>query len=280
MSGGYAAYAALPGVNWSTLKHMRVSPLEYQYQLTAERKDAAHFRIGRAAHTLVLEPDLFEARHPIFPGASRRGKAWDAFVADYKGEDPGDILIEREMELALGCAEAIRTNPEAMRNLHEGVTEHVITWADADTGFPCKGRCDSVNGHLVDLKSTASIDPRVFPGEAARLGYHGQLAFYLDGLTAMGVLDSGAKVPPVIVAVESEPPHDVVVWTIPDGTIDTGRCLYKRLLLRLAECQDTGIWPGVAPAPLSLVLPAWAVGELENEGADQPLTIGGVAMEA
>lgn len=275
----FTQYREIRAVNWSSLKQLRVSPLQYQYRLSHEMTDSAMFRVGRAAHTSVLEPEAFASRHTLFPGASRRGKAWEAYLADYAGDDPRDILIEREADLALGCADAIRNCPEAMRHLHGGVAEHTITWTDADTGLACKARCDSVNGHLVDLKATAYVSPRLFPSEAARLGYHGQIAFYLDGLVASGLLPADSPIPPVIVAVQSEPPHDVVVWTIPGDTIETGRCLYKRLMLRLIDCRDSGLWPGVAPEPVSLALPAWATKELEDDGEMQALTIGGVAVE-
>lgn len=263
-------YRELPGVNWSSLKHLRTSPLEYRFQLTHEAKDAANLRVGRAVHCLVLEPDTFDARHPLFEGASRRGKAWDAFQAEHPDADP---LIESELLRVLGCAGAVRANSRAMELLSVGMTEHVISWTDPDTGVLCKGRCDLLNSHLVELKTTAIIDPRRFPGEVVRLGYHGQIAYYMDGLGANGLLPPDHR-DPVVIAVESEDPHDVVIWRVVRETVEAGQCLYKQLLSLLDKCTRNNSWPGVAPNTLPLILPEWSMAELEES-----LTIHGVPLE-
>ncbi|KKL06869.1 hypothetical protein LCGC14_2591730, partial [marine sediment metagenome] len=180
----FEEYKQIPGVNWSTLKSLRVSPKQYQHDIMSEREDAAHFRIGRAAHGFTLEPDTFEQRFVCYKDGPRRGKWWDKFQDDNPGKE---ILNATEWIKAIGTATAMVSHPIASEFLLKGLKEHVITWTDKKTGIDCKGRLDLVNGKLVDIKTTSSLIPRLFATQVARLAYHGQLAFYKDGLAANGI---------------------------------------------------------------------------------------------
>jgi hypothetical protein len=266
-------YAAIDAVNWSTLKSMAKSPLHYRHRVDTDMDDARHLRLGRAVHTLILEPDQYRERHPVFGGAARRGKAWDDFEAAHPG---ADILLGTEAAQAEAMAQSVLAHPLARKHLRDGLAEQIMTWTDPETGVKCKGRCDAVNGHLVELKSCngQAFDPRRFPGHAARLMYHGQIAYYLDGLTAMGHrLDQD----PAMIVVESDPPHDVAVYLIMPEDVEAGRELYRSLLDRLVECRRSDRWPGVCEGEeLRLRLPDWVRSQFED---DEPITIGGVAME-
>ena len=252
-------YRAVDAVNWSTLKALRTSPRHYQHALLREDKtDSVPRRLGRALHTLILEPLQFEERHPEFTGKVRRGKGWEEFLNEHPDADP---LTQEELGRVYRMADAIRSNEFALSHLVEGVTEKTLQWKDPDTGIDCKGRCDSVNGHLVELKTCNGKDfpPARFQNHAARLLYHGQVAYYADGLVA-----TGYKVDdhPAMIVAESESPFDVAVYALKPEFIEYGRTVYKRLLWKLAECQRLSRWPGVgSEKELSLGLPAWA--ELE-----------------
>lgn len=268
-------YAQIDAVNWSTLKHLAKSPLHYKHRTEAEQDDAKHMRLGRAVHTLILEPERFTERHPIFGGGARRGKAWDEFAANHAG---ADILIGTEAAQAQAMADAVRHHPLAQKHLRDGLAEQVLTWTDPETGVKCKGRCDSVNGHLVEFKSCNGRDfePYKFESHAARLRYHGQLAFYADGLAAMGY---EVEHDPTMIVVESDPPHDVAVYIVKDEVLDLGRKLYRKLLARFVECSESDHWPGVcADEELYLGVPAWATWEAEDAAPEQPITIGGTVM--
>lgn len=262
-------YDSIEAVNWSTLKALGRSPLHYRHRMDTEQEDARHLRLGRAVHTQILEPERFLDRHPIYPGAARRGKAWDEFQEQHA---EADILLHSEAVQAQDMAASVLGHPLARKHLRDGISEKVLEWTDRETGLACKGRCDSVNGHLVELKSTAprSFTPDLFAGQAIRLGYHGQMAFYADGLVATGY---EVDHEPAMIVVESEPPHDVAVYVVSDEMMRMGRKLYKRLLFRLKDCIDSDQWPGVcAGQELELLPPAWAMTEPED---DQSITFGG-----
>ena len=266
-------YRAIDAVNWSSLKSLRKSPLQYWHDRAAGYTEGTPaMRLGTLIHALILEPHVVDSRFAIYPGKARRGKAWESFVE----ENPGrEIVLATEMTRGLRAADAVRQHPLAFGCVFAGEAEQVVTWTDPETGIKCKARTDLVNGKLVELKSTGDVTPRTFATVAARLGYHGQIAFYLDGLT-----ESGRSVAPepLMVVVESDEPYDVAVFTVPEEELETGRCMYRRLLHRLKDCTEADSWPGVCnEEPLPLALPVWAFNE-ENE-PDLPITCGGVALE-
>jgi hypothetical protein len=247
----FAEYQEIPGVNWSTLKSLRVSPKQYQYDIHVEREDAAHFRIGRACHAWVLEHETFEERFVCYRDGVRRGARWENFKVDHAGKE---ILNPTEWMKAIGTATAICTHPVASQYL-SGLAETVVTWTDQKTRIDCKARLDLVNGKLIEIKSTSSLAPRMFAAQVARLGYHGQLAFYDDGSRAAGI---DVEPDPLIIAAESSPPHDVAVYRLTQEAITRGREDYVELLKLLKRCTDDKHWPGLADdAIVDLDLPAW-----------------------
>ncbi len=265
-------YDRIDAIRWSRLKAMRVSPKQYRHELEQEREDAVHFRVGRAAHKLLLERDTFDRDYAIFDG-TRRGKAWDAFKAEHAKRE---IITPAELERAQGCAEAIRRHPLASKHLLTGAAEHVLVWTDQPTGLKCKARVDLKNGHLVEIKTTSDLDRNRWPAQCARYGYFGQLAFYFDGVMNSGGFDPGHEQDPVQIVVQSEAPFDLLVFTVPPTTLEHGRREYRRCLDRLAECMRTGKWPGSGEdREVLLYPPAWAE---DDEGDDQPITLGGVAL--
>lgn len=266
----YADYSKIDAINWSRLKVIGVSPLQFIWERDNPRPETGYLRIGRAVHAYLLEPATFKERFAKFDG-TRRGKAWDATKAH--AESGGiTLLSEDEFAAAIGCAAAVLANPHASEILKRGLKEATFTWKDEVTGLECKGRIDHVGKHLVDLKTAARMNQRVFASAAARLGYHSQLAFYRDGLEANGLDVSGD---PFLIAVQSEMPHDVITYRLPPPVIEAGRTEYRRLLEKLAECRRTNQWPGAAPdGPVSFELPAWAY--LDDEALE--LTMGGVAI--
>jgi hypothetical protein len=112
-----AGYDAIDAVNFSTLKVMRLSAKHYQHELE-ERKaggddEAAHFRVGRCVHTLLLEPEKFESSYTVFDG-DKRTKDWKLFKV---ANADRCILGRAEYTRAVGMARAVLGHPEASRYL-------------------------------------------------------------------------------------------------------------------------------------------------------------------
>lgn len=276
-------YHASPGVSITRLKELKRSALHYQYFL-ANPKLTAPLSLGTAAHCATLEPERFERQFAIWSrrGESgalcpRKGQYWDAFRA----ENPGKTIItEDESIAALALAEAVRSNPCAIRYLESGEPEVTMHWELESESItrepvtvPCRGRVDwltQLEGepYLVGLKTARDCRPFVFGSAAAKLGYHLQWAFYLDGYRAI----TGKTAHLREIVVESAPPHDVVVYDIPEDILLQGRAEYEALLRHLIDCEKRNEWLGVANGlEQVLSLPTWAfdaqddIAELELE---------------
>ena len=258
-------YRAAPGINISSLKKMAKSPAHYRWGLDHPQEDTPTLAAGRAVHMAILQPELFDQHYVIRPagldGRTKAGKDWVAANADRDIISAADNVLFREM------ADAVRRHPVAgvlVRNQY--ATELPIFWTDAETGLACKGKIDLIcrDGTLVDLKKTVDLTPSLFFTQAYRLGYHLQAAYYHDGLVANGI-----EVPRVvIVAMEGGGPYDVVPFTVPADILEQGRTEYRALLRQVADCQTTGVWPGVSPAELDFQLPRWAVWNKVDDGED------------
>jgi len=257
----YADYEDLPGLRWSDLKEMRISPLHYLYRIQTPREDTASMALGRATHSAVFEPELFESDYIVYPNA-RNSNAWKTFAAEH---DISTILRPAERESALRIAEAVRAHGPAAEILAEGIAEQAVTWTDPETGIPRKARLDWVTppsvGILADLKTAKDIGDITFGRAAGRYCYHGQLVDYVSGLQ----LETGAAYQPVIIAVESHEPYDVRVAEITGAELTTGEELVRELLDRLAECIASYSWPGQFPDRGKLQLPSWELFDEDNE---------------
>lgn len=257
-------YEAVKAVNWSSLKHIHVSPLLYQYHLANPPERTAALAFGAAKHCALLEPDEFEKRYAVYDGV-RRGKAWEEWQAEHVG---AGALKPDDIERVQRSVDAIRKHRVAGRLIAACRFEEVTTWTDPETGLRCKGRLDGISPcFVVDLKGTAAAEPRKFRNAASDYLYHGQLAFYQDGATLAGKIDG--KEMPWIIASQNDPPFDVWPFELPAATLMAGRVLYRSLLRRLVQCIEADWYPGAVPDSELLDLPPWAAGQGESDSLTQ-----------
>lgn len=252
-------------VNWSTLKHIGVSPKHYLWALSNPRPQTDALLLGSLVHCMVFEPDQINARYAKEPRFNRamnddtaRAKGYDGgkqAALDWALDHADRVHVSAELyDTAYHASRAVLMDPVAAPFVTAGWNEYTIHWRDAHTGIDCRGRVDHVDGCLSDLKTTRSLV--TFERDIARFGYHAQLAWYIDGLRAAGTQTSK---PPVLVAVESQPPYDVLVLRFDEDDLAVGRRVYRRYLDTLAECRRTGTWPGVGGGSVRrVVLPPWA----------------------
>lgn len=269
-----ADYFADPRVNWSTLKHLRESAAHYRHLREHQIKQTPAMALGRVAHTLVFEPQQFASEYVIWEGGDRRGKEWLAFKAEHEGRT---IFKPNEIDVAVGIADAVRRHPLVQPYLDDGVFEEPVFWTDPDTGLECKAKPDWVQPTrrvLVDLKTTQSTHGRRFGAQAARLGYHLQLAMYAMGVEAA----HGWKPTKVcIIAVESEAPYDVAIFEIDRETLMIAEMEVKELMMQLLACRRANAWPGRYVEEQALQLPAWVYG---SDDEDDPELFGLALQES
>jgi hypothetical protein len=248
----FAEYLAIDAVNWSTLKHLRVSPKHYQHALRTARADTSALRLGRAVHTACFEPDRMLRDYVLWDGGDRRGKDWLAFK---EANAERTILKVEEYERACAIRDAVRAHRLVAPLLVDGQAEHALAWTDEKTGMACKARLDMLSpAAVVDLKTSRhAVDARLFASAAWSLGYFHQLAFYVRGARAV----TGKEVPAVIIAVENAPPFDVLVYQVDEDDLWLAGEQIDELLAKLKECRETNQWPGVGEAAQVLTAPRW-----------------------
>lgn len=279
-------YRALPGVSITRLKELKRSALHYRYRLE-HPAESAPLTLGTAAHCAVLEPERFERQFAVWNRRSektgnlcpRNGQFWEAFLLEHAGRT---IITEDECALAQAIAHAVRSDPLAGKYFEAGEPEVSMQWSltsESMTRTPvtidCHGRADWLTTldndepYLIGLKTARDCRPFIFGSAAARLGYHLQWAFYLDGYRAIrGVTPHLREI-----VVESAPPHDVVVYQVPEDIILQGRQEYETLLRDLLACERSGEWLGVAHGTEQvLTLPSWIYQAAADDLGDLGLT--------
>lgn len=267
-------YDAVQAINITRLKYLLRSPQHYQYALERP-KESNVMTVGIATHVAVLEPERFTKEFAIWDrktesgrSAPRNGKWWEAFQLEHRAQT---ILTEDQGALALQIAKAVRFDEVANKYLAVGDPEASLEW-EIVGGRPAKGRVDWLTTHegcptIVGLKTSRDCRHFQFGSQAAKLGYHLQWAWYHDGFEAI----TGKKPHMVEVVVESDAPHAVATYIIPEDIIAQGREEYQRLLQILAHCEAADEWPGPVPNEQYLTLPTWAYPNTEDDLADLEL---------
>ncbi|QPG06530.1 PD-(D/E)XK nuclease-like domain-containing protein [Salinimonas marina] len=252
-------YHCCTGVSTSKLKVFIECPRKYQaLYLTGEmeRKESKAFDIGKAAHGLILEPHKFESEFVVQPAdiKLRRGKAWDAFVAENSQKT---IITQDDWDHCFGMRDSVERHPFGAKLLAGGKAEVSYFKRDIETGLIVKCRPDMrVGNRVVDVKSAASASPEEFGRVAKRLMYHMQDALYLDVTGAEEF---------AFLAVEKEKPY---VCTAPivfdDESRRLGHLKYRKALHDLADAMTFNHFTGYSDQPVVLSLKPWELKELTD----------------
>jgi hypothetical protein len=216
-------------VRFHKLKLMAKSPAHYRASVLGERKDSPAMRFGRLVHALAL------GGKALFYDGKRAGKRWIEFQRLYQGQE---IYTDGERLAARRVVDALEKHGDA-KWLLGGAHEVELAWLD--TGRACGGRLDVITPFGVcDLKTTSSAEPGWFCRNAQRMGYHAQLAWYLDAARACGHDLNRA----FIVAVEPSFPYSITTFELTPRALDLGRRLYRSWFERLLTCERSDAWPG------------------------------------
>lgn len=205
--------------------------------------EADHFRMGRAAHWRMLEPERFMANVAVRPGMwdSWRTKDSQRWAKDAQREGM-TVLTPAELDRVDGIAAAFKRHPRHQEGLLGGVVEASLIVKDARTGIWIKSRPDSIpiDDAFSDLKVMNDASPEAVDRAIRSLGYDMQMA--LAGIAFEKL--TGRTVDQFwVVAVESSRPHAIHV-----ASISTERVYWSRLRLRqgldlMAKCLKENYWP-------------------------------------
>ena len=254
-------YHAHPALGSTSLKTLATkTPAHWKWDSEHPRNSDA-FDLGTAAHSLILENDtsMFE----IVDAANWMTK--DAKAAKAAAHAAGRVpLLTKDFEQVQAMRDAVMAHPLAQAAFTGHVPERSIFW-EHESGTRLKTRPDALHtggplGNLiVDLKTTASADPREFGRTAATFGYHIQQAHYQAGLKAA----YGEDFDFLFVLVEKQKPHLVSVIELNSEDVARGADLAERGVRVYNHCTQTGEWPGYESAePISL--PNWARFQMDD----------------
>lgn len=249
-------YRAADAVNFSSLKHILISPAHYQAALAAPREETRAMLLGTLTHSVVLEGGTL-ADVAVKPEnlslATKDGKVWKESI----GDKP--IISLQEASDIAGMAASIAANPHAAHLLKQCQQRETPLFANLQ-GVNCKALLDGLgcNGPeyvILDLKTTDDASPEAFGRKVANLHYDMQAAFYSAILAA----NEQAEERPywVWIAVEKTAPYTCVVYSANEW-METGEAKMMRALKSYAECKASGNWPQPWQGIQELPKPKWA----------------------
>lgn len=227
-----------------------------------ENTDA--LRLGKAAHVLAFQPDLFSEQFVISPHAEFRSgeaKAWKSATLA-SGKLP---LKEEEMSRLLRMADVLRKDPDASKLFQNGLPEMSFMAKDEATGIWLLTRPDFTPGSsgrgICDYKTTADGSFAAFGRAAFNYGYDIQAALALDV-----VAQATGEMRPCfwIISQEKEAPFAVSVHRFEPDQILHAKRRIRDLLDQIARCLESGVWPGYGPAQ-PVQTPYWVQRRIEEE---------------
>lgn len=247
----FEEYCGWNAINQSRLKRMDKSPQHYLEPFDEKSKA---FEFGHLIHTAMLEPMQLPIRYAVMPayqldeanvkkdGKRSRSTSTDYFKSkrdEFHAANEGKVVVTNaEYKEADLTTRAIAANARAMEYLSTGRSELSIIWHDPSTGFRCKARIDREG--MTDLKTTRDAEPYSFEWSIHKYGYDKQAAWYTDGWKVL----TGEDVPFRIIAVSKDKPIQCVAAPVSKAAIRIGRDANKILMARVAECRESGEWPG------------------------------------
>lgn len=263
-----AEYHSSAGISASHLKELEKSPKHYQAWLEKPKECNEAMLIGKAVHSLFLEPQQFAKEFAFAPECDKRTKEGKELYASFLSSITNqEIISPATAEIINSVFPALIdqvSTSKILTALFKGTKEKSFYWTDPDTGLLCKCRPDCLTdlGVITDLKTTYDASPGAYSAQIGKMRYFMQAAFYLDGVRH-AVQQSNAQVnfqsPKafVLVPIETSAPHGIAMYQLDEQAIELGRSLYKKLLALYASCASQKSWPGYSQKIETVSLPNW-----------------------
>jgi hypothetical protein len=276
-------YHGLPGASASILKQFwgeGVTPAHAKVAIEEKKEPSDAMVKGTMVHGQILEPgqplpaiSIEPETYPAPAGHAdvKAGKIaagspikWNnnaKLCKEWRAaeEARGNTVLKRgDYDAVLGMVKAVAAHETAAPLFRDGKPEVSLIVRDEQTGLPIRCRLDLVppGDYILDLKTTRAADRKQFTELAYELGYHIQMALYLDVWNALCAVEE-RKTCVKVVAVESAVPYCVNVFRCTDSFIDRGRRCYTRLLALLARCMATVDWPAYPQGEVDLEIARW-----------------------
>lgn len=266
-------YDAIDAVNFSSLKHILVSPLHYQDYLKQqleekdekqEEEELVRFATGTLTHGKVLEGKDLITEFAIKPKKDSTGRAMSFATTEgklWKAQQVKPILTQAQADAARFMSDAVAKDKQAAAILKHCTEREVITQGEI-AGVKCKALLDCWGRDtdqlvvIPDLKTTLDASPDGFAKKCANLDYDMQCHFYRVLKADEMKMES---LPSWLwIAVENSRPWAVQCYSPDTDAVMSGRRKVEQALTRLRVARESNNWPAYGGGIKVLSLPKWA----------------------
>lgn len=229
---------------------------------------ARELEFGRAAHLLLLQPELFHSKTQVIAGENYRKKLSQELRENARAE--GLIpLLSREVGILAAMEAAVRRDPDAGPLIAGGRAETSVFWRDSTFGIMRKARFDFLTGTtILDLKTCLSAHEIALGRAAYRDRWFSQDPWYREAALSAGIAVNDF----IFIAVEKTPPYIVSCHRLKPSAVQRGHLRNLMAVKRFADCLSSGTWPGYGTGIRYLDLPGYADFQLEDEVARDGIT--------
>jgi hypothetical protein len=259
------------GISSSGISLILDCPARYYYEYyikdhaSTSKQQNEKYKIGRAVHMLVLEPDKF---HSTFfcmdTHVNLTTKVGKEIYAQAELEAKGrDIIRFFEWQEIKNIADAVKKHPVWKNiSIKDGKIEQSIFWKGGTFDTLLKSRPDFFNDQIIiDLKTTECI--KTFSHSIYSYGYHRQAAMQIDALKQ----SDGKERFFAFFVVEKKEPYLTACYTLDKESLIIGEKEYLDAAALYTECLMYNEWPGYANNFQLISIPKWAIKNNLNEGA-------------
>lgn len=261
-------YHSEGGISSSGINLILDCPQRYFYEYKAKpmpdekelKKQRDKFKIGRAFHMLVLEPEKFEATfYPMIEEVNLTTKIGKERYAEAEFLAEGrEIIRAGDWADIFDMAQIAKSHSVWERYMQNGLAERSIYWNAGIYNTRLRARPDIYNNSVVlDLKTVDSIQG--FQSSIYQYGYHRQAAMQIDALKFFNAEGDNHERFHGFFLIEKKAPYLTALICLDFASIQQGRREYLDGAATYSECSKTNLWPGYTEDFQAIELPQWAV---------------------
>lgn len=251
-------YFALPALGRSHLALLLAGQTyaHVKWHYDNDREKTGAMEVGSAAHMALFQPDLFAEKVIIHEATkTRASKAFQDTAALHKDKL---VLTVDEHEEATCLARAAREKLDETGLCPLGGPTEVSAIYTYEDSLVLKCKVDYLDQDekvIYDFKTSSKpVDADSFQRTIQQNGYHIQAAFYTWMMHRLGLPNYRFR----FIATEKFPPFLTAIYEIDSRLTDDIASTFPAMLDNLAECVDTGVWPGYPDRPSMIGIPVWA----------------------
>lgn len=254
------------GISSSGINLILDCPKRYWHVYKNKETDSTNeaFVLGKAFHTLVLEPEKFESSfYAMTEEVDLRTKIGKELMASIEIKAKGKtILRKKDLGHILEMANEAKSHP-VWNDIKDKQIENSIYWnVDNIYGTRLRSRPDLFNdGYIIDIKTTDSI--KGFQRSIYQYGYHRQAAMQIDGLKHFNKEGDNHERFFAFFVIEKKAPYLTACFTLDPTSIEQGRKEYLEGAELYSECLKFNEWPGYDDKFQLTSIPKWAINKEE-----------------